>query len=142
MKSELDHVALRTADLGASVRFYEALLGSRSVTLLPPNDDIGQVELVRVGDHHGIELFEEGRGQASKESPGTGLIHLALGVDDVDGAYANALQSGAEAMRGPVSTVVGGAGGPAIRGAFIYGPGGELIEFIQRGWARPLFERR
>lgn len=142
MTSELDHVAVRAADLGASVRFYEALLGSRSVTLLEPNDDIGQVELVRVGDHHGIELFEEGRGQASKGSPSTGLIHLALGVDDVDAAYADAVRFGAEEMRGPVSTVVGGVGGPAIRGAFIYGPGGELIEFIQKGWSRQLFERR
>src|ERR1700683_1575903 len=141
MKSELDHVAVRSTNLAASVRFYEALLGTRSVTLLPPNDDIGRVELVRVGDHHGIELFEEGRGQARKGSPRTGLIHLALGVDDVDAAYAETVQSGAEAMRGPVSTVVGGADGPGIRGAFIYGPGGELIEFIQRGWARPLFER-
>ena len=98
MNSELDHVAVRTADLAESIRFYEALLGTRSVTLLAPNDDIGQVELVQVGHHHGIELFEQGRGQASKDSPSTGLIHLALGVDDVDSAYADSVQSGAEPM--------------------------------------------
>jgi lactoylglutathione lyase len=54
------------------------------------------------------------------------LEHIGLTVDDVDTAVAELRAKGAEIAIGPVTR------NPGLRLAFIRGPEGIMIEFVQR----------
>ncbi|MEM6456769.1 MAG: SRPBCC family protein [Acidobacteriota bacterium] len=144
----LHHVSLFVSDLEASTAFYTAGLG---LTLRERFDDIvGQRAagtfpfgvasvFLAAGDGRYIELHPAG--QAPMVPPGFPLNHLALGVADVDRAYAQALAAGGSAVDIPIpdqrwdgtplNTQMAGERAEAMRMAFLQGPDGELIELYQ-----------
>lgn len=144
----LHHVSLFVSDMEASARFYTAGLG---LTLKETFQDIiaqrasGDFAFevaslfLEAGDGRYIELHHAGEGTMSP--PGFPLNHLALGVVDVDAAYARALAAGATPVAIPVpenewdgtplDMVMSGDRPEPMRMAFLLGPSGELIELYQ-----------
>ncbi|MEM7775781.1 MAG: VOC family protein [Pseudomonadota bacterium] len=144
----LHHVSLFVADLEASKRFYISGLG---FTLREEFRDIigrrasgafafGVASIfLEAGDGRYVELHPVGQGAMSP--PGFPLNHLALGVADVDAAYARALSAGATPFDipvpgqhwdgAPLDVIMSGDRSEPMRMAFIQGPSGELIELYQ-----------
>lgn len=144
----LHHVSLFVSDLEASTRFYTSGLG---LTLREGFRDIIGRRAARefpfgvasvfleAGDGRYVELHPAGQGAMSP--PGFPLNHLALGVVDVDAAYARALDAGATPFDVPVpgqrwdgaplDVTMSGDRPEPMRMAFLQGPSGELIELYQ-----------
>lgn len=144
----LHHVSLFVSDLEASARFYTSGLG---LTLREEFRDIvgrrasgsfpfGVASVfLEAGDGRYVELHPAGQGTMSP--PGFPLNHLALGVADVDAAYARALAAGAVPFDipvpgqhwdgAPLDVTMSGDHPEPMRMAFIQGPSGELIELYQ-----------
>ena len=141
----LHHVSLFVSDVEASAKFYTSGLG---LVLREEFDDIigrrdshefdfGVASIfLEAGQGRYIELHPAGDGAMSP--PGFPMNHLALGVPDVDVAYARALAAGASSFEIPVSgeqwdgtpldVVMSGNRPEPMRMAFLQGPSGELIE--------------
>lgn len=120
------HVALKTADLDASIAFYEKL-GMKFYTSWGEGD--GRIAMMDFGDGGILELFAGGNGD---EQANPRYIHFALKVDDVDAAYATALEAGAKPKSAP--KVVPLDSKPAkltLNCGFVYGPDGEEVEFFR-----------
>jgi catechol 2,3-dioxygenase-like lactoylglutathione lyase family enzyme len=127
---QIDHVAIRVANVQVSLAFYRGLFGSTSASVLKEGSQFGRVDVVGVGDSACIELFEENHGFAGKDAPPIGLIHFAVNVGDVDAAYDRAIASGAVALRPPADVELAAKPGTFVRTAFVHGPSGEVVEFI------------
>ncbi len=120
------HVALKTADLDASIAFYEKL-GMKFYTSWGEGD--GRIAMMDFGDGGILELFAGGNGD---EQANPRYIHFALKVDDVDAAYATALEAGAKPKSAP--KVVPLDSKPVkltLNCGFVYGPDGEEVEFFR-----------
>ena len=120
------HVALKTADLAASIAFYEKL-GMKFYTSWGEGD--GRIAMMDFGDGGILELFAGGHGD---EQANPRYIHFALKVDDVDAAYAAALEAGAKPKSAP--KVVPLNSKPVkltLNCGFVYGPDGEEVEFFR-----------
>lgn len=144
----LHHVSLFVSDLEASTRFYTAGLGLtlreefQDITGLRPSGafafKVASIFL-EAGNGRYIELHPAGQGAMSP--PGFPLNHLALGVADVDAAYARAIAAGAAPVDIPVpgehwdgtplDVIMTGHHPEPMRMAFLLGPSGELIELYQ-----------
>lgn len=144
----LHHVSLFVSDLEASTRFYTAGLG---LTIRQGfRDIIGQRAsgdfpfgvpsvFLEAGSGRYVELHPAGQWPMSP--PGFPLNHLALGVADVDAAYARALAAGgrpfdipvpAQQWDGtPLDVIMSGDRPEPMRMAFVLGPSNELIELYQ-----------
>ncbi len=144
----LHHVSLFVSDMEASIRFYTAGLG---LTLREEFQDIigrraaGEFPFrlasvfLEAGGGRYVELHPAGRGTMSP--PGFPLNHLALGVADVDVAYARALAAGGASIDIPVpeqqwdgtplDVIMSGDRPERMRMAFVLGPSRELIELYQ-----------
>ena len=120
------HVALKTADLDASIAFYEKL-GMKFYTSWGEGD--GRIAMMDFGDGGILELFAGGNGE---EQANPRYIHFALKADDVDLAYAKALEAGAKPKSAP--KVVPLDSKPVkltLNCCFVYGPDGEEVEFFR-----------
>ena len=120
------HVALKTADLDASIAFYEKL-GMKFYTSWGEGD--GRVAMMDFGDGGILELFAGG---SADEQTNPKYIHFALKVDDVDAAYATALEAGAKPKSAP--KVVPLDSKPVkltLNCGFVFGPSGEEVEFFR-----------
>ena len=120
------HVALKTADLDASIAFYEKL-GMKFYTSWGEGD--GRIAMLDFGDGGILELFAGGNADP-QDNPK--YIHFALKVDDVDDAYAKALEAGAKPKSEP--KVVPLDSKPVkltLNCGFVYGPSGEELEFFR-----------
>ena len=120
------HVALKTADLDASIAFYEKL-GMKFYTSWGEGD--GRIAMMDFGDGGILELFAGGNGD---EQANPRYIHFALKVDDVDAAYATALEAGAKPKSAP--KVVPLDSKPVkltLNCGFVCGPDGEEVEFFR-----------
>ena len=120
------HVALKTADLDASIAFYEKL-GMKFYTSWGEGD--GRVAMMDFGDGGILELFAGG---SADEQTNPKYIHFALKVDDVDAAYACALEAGAKPKSAP--KVVPLDSKPVkltLNCGFVFGPSGEEVEFFR-----------
>jgi catechol 2,3-dioxygenase-like lactoylglutathione lyase family enzyme len=138
LDAQIDHIAVRAADVNATIAFYQRLFGSKHARLYDSASDFGRVDMVAVDGQAWIETFEPGFGYASVEGPAVGLVHFAFNVPDVDAAYQRALDAGAASLRGPAEVELPSQPGVRPRTAFVYGPNGEVIEFINRGWKAQL----
>lgn len=134
-QARIDHVAIRVSDLARSVDFYEKAFGGRSVQSHAEDEAIGRVHLVELGDGFCVELFQRGRGQASRGAGDVGVTHFSISLPDVDGAYRKALAAGALSVMAPVDASLPLHPQVVVRVAFVEGPQGELIEFINSDWA-------
>ena len=120
------HVALKTADLDASIAFYEKL-GMKFYTSWGEGD--GRVAMMDFGDGGILELFAC---WSADEQTNPKYIHFALKVDDVDAAYATALAAGAKPKSAP--KVVPLNSKPVkltLNCGFVFGPSGEEVEFFR-----------
>ena len=120
------HVALKTADLDASIAFYEKL-GMKFYTSWGEGD--GRIAMLDFGDGGILELFAGG---SAEEQANARYIHFALKVDDVDAAYAKAIEAGAKPKSAP--KVVPLDSKPVrltLNCGFVFGPSGEEVEFFR-----------
>ena len=131
------HVALKSSDWQRSLDFYTRICGFdiRHRWRMPNGAHAAMLSAPDGGAM--LELFDaaadvpaQGRRAEPGEEPVQGaLLHLAFRVDDVDAAYAAALNWGATSFRAPVTVSLGDEA-HAVRNAMLNGPGGEIVEFI------------
>ena len=121
--SQLIHTCYRIGDIDRSVAFYEAL-GFEEVGRLPIRDEAINVFMGLPGDgprleltyNHGVDSYEMG----------SGYNHIAVTVDDIDGALERLSEKGIEPEKPPYTVREGGS-----RLCFIRDPDGYRIELIE-----------
>ena len=132
------HVAVRAVDFDATVRFYTEGLGCTEHFGFSVPGRIDRAVFLDAGDGRYIEVFgsgstvqAEGRRRNPGEEPTEGaLLHFCLRVADVDASYARALAAGGVSRAAPRTAALGGEPPAEVRIAFISGPNGEVIEFL------------
>ncbi|MEU8239427.1 VOC family protein [Actinoplanes missouriensis] len=142
----LDHVAIRTYDLDASVEFYTKGLGFRFVQEWSAGG-VHRAAFLDAGDDRLIELFSsldtppggspqplDGRRRPSDSARAENavMVHLAVRTPDVPALYEQALQAGARPMGSPFSVRTRGRIPMTFEAAFVFGPNDEVIELINR----------
>jgi catechol 2,3-dioxygenase-like lactoylglutathione lyase family enzyme len=132
------HVAVRAVDFDATVKFYTEGLGCTVHYEFSVPGRIDRAAFLDAGDGRYIEVFgtgstvqAEGRRRQPGEEPTEGaLLHFCLRVADVDASYARALAAGGVTRAAPRTAALGGEPPAEVRIAFISGPNGEVIEFL------------
>ena len=120
------HVGLKAGDYDRSRAFYTAL-GMKEV--LSWGEGERTISMFDIGDGGKIEIFANG-GEAFASNGK--WIHFAFKVDDVDAAYAKALEAGAKPKSAP--KVVPLDSKPVkltLNCGFVFGPSGEEVEFFR-----------
>ena len=86
-------------DAEAAIRWYGEALGATEVLRLPMGNKIGHAE-IRIGDSH-VMLSDEwpDMGKLGPKARGGATSSLMVYVEDVDAAYARAIEAGATAER-------------------------------------------
>ena len=124
-RMELIHTCYRIGDIDRSVAFYEAL-GFEEVGRLPIRDEAINVFMGLPGDGARLELTWN-KDQQEPYELGTGYNHIAITVDDLDGALENLKSVGIEPEKPPYTVREGGN-----RLCFVRDPDGYRIELIER----------
>ena len=128
MAERLQHCGLIVADLDRSRRFYGGALGLREVPR--PDNFVFEGAWFQVGDDQLHLLVEsETTGRAGGGEPGpsatVGLAnHIALEVDDLDGALARLEEHGVSLIGGPMPR------GDGYDQVFMRDPDGYVIELF------------
>ncbi|UJF32715.1 VOC family protein [Paenibacillus hexagrammi] len=122
---KMEHVGIMVANLEASIRFYEEVIGLKHKgTLLHTN---GVIRLAFLGfDVHGeteVELIEGYNANLPQEGK---VHHLAFTVDHIDEEYARIQGLGVEQLDEQLTTLPNGS-----RYFFFNGLDGERIEFFE-----------
>ena len=121
------HLSLYASDFDKSLAFYQKL-GMSVYTAWGEGDN--RIALLDTGDGTLLELFAK----PGMSVPAEGRFqHLALHVENVEAALNTALAAGAK-LQMPV-TVMDLDSHPrkiTIQIAFVYGPDGEVVEFIKQ----------
>lgn len=124
---KFNHIALKVPDFDKSLRFYTEGLGMKVYAKWGSPEKT--IALLDIGDGSFIELFNNGE---VNENENAGYIHLALGCDDVDAAYARALEYGAKPKIAPKTVSAHSEPNDiVINCAFVIAPGGEQVEFFR-----------
>jgi lactoylglutathione lyase len=123
---ELIHTCYRITDIDRSVAFYEAL-GFEERRRFPIRDEAINVFMGLPGDDARLELtYNFG---VDSYDIGTGYGHIAVTVDDLDGALARLKSDhGIEPERPPYTVRAGGN-----RICFVRDPDQYRVELIERG---------
>lgn len=121
------HVALRTADYEATVRFYTEVMGMREAVAWTAQDG-RRLALLDIGNGSYVEVIGFAPGTAM---PAAGQdhpwMHLALATSDPDGVWNRAIAAGCPSVLEPKDVRLGDQ--PA-RIAFFQGPNGEVVELF------------
>jgi lactoylglutathione lyase len=120
------HTMLRTGDLDRAIDFYTRVLGMRLLRRQDYPEGKFTLAFVGYGDENESTVIElTYNWGVDRYDPGTGYGHIAIEVDDVHAACAEAKKLGATVVReaGPMN-----AGTTII--AFIADPAGYFIELI------------
>jgi glyoxylase I family protein len=133
------HVAIRATDFDESLRFYTEGLGFRVHFPFSVPGRIDRAAFLDTGDGRFVELFGPGstvqaegrRRQPNEEKTEGALLHFCLKVADTDASYAQAIAAGAGSRVEPRSVRLGEDPLVEVRIAFVTGPNGEVIEFMQ-----------
>ncbi len=133
------HVAIRAIDFDETIRFYTDGLGCAVHYRFSVPDRIDRAAFLDTGDGRFIEVFgqdsavqSEGRRRGANEERTEGaVLHFCLRVADTEAAYARALAAGAESRVAPRTGRLGENPLVEVRIAFVTGPNGEVIEFLQ-----------
>jgi lactoylglutathione lyase len=123
--SELIHTCYRITDIDRSVAFYEKL-GFEEMARKPIRDEAVNVFMGLPGDGARLELTWN-RDQDGPYEIGTGYGHIALAVDDLDGALEQLKADGIEPEKPPYRVSEGGS-----RLCFVRDPDDYRIELIDR----------
>ena len=119
------HIAIYTADMDASIAFYEKIGGALRKRALPcPPEQQRELALVEFGGFV-LELI----GAPVPEQEGC-IPHFAVYVDDVDQAAADLRATGIETFRTPAKRVMPNTFG-GLENWFFTGPSGEQIELLR-----------
>lgn len=116
----LHHVAMNVTSLERSISFYERAFG---FTLMRK---WGSAAMLDIGDGAILELFE--RPDAPQQEGR--LLHIAVKTDDVDAAYARAIEAGATEQTPPKDVDIPADPVFPVRLAFVKGPDGEPVELF------------
>jgi lactoylglutathione lyase len=119
---ELIHTCYRIGDIDRSVAFYN---GFEEVGRLPIRDEAINVFMGLPGDgarleltyNHGVESYDLG----------TGYNHIAVMIEDLDGALARLAEKGIEPEKPPYTV---SENGPRL--CFVRDPDGYRIELIEK----------
>jgi glyoxylase I family protein len=133
------HVAIRAIDFGETVRFYTEGLGFRVHFPFAVPGRIDRAAFLDAGDGRFVEVFgpgstvqAEGRRRRPDEDRTEGaVLHFCLRVADTDASYARALAAGAVSRVEPGTRRLSEDPLAEVRIAFVAGPNGEVIEFMQ-----------
>ncbi|MCW2966832.1 MAG: Glyoxalase/bleomycin resistance protein/dioxygenase [Solirubrobacteraceae bacterium] len=120
---QLIHTCYRIGDIDRSVSFYEAL-GFEEIGRMPIREEAINVFMGLPGDgprleltyNHGVDGYEMG----------TGYNHIAVAIEDLDGALGRLAEKGIEPEKPPYSIREGGS-----RLCFVRDPDGYRIELIE-----------
>ncbi len=133
------HVAIRAVDFDETIKFYTEGLGFRVHFPFSVPGRIDRAAFLDAGDGRFVEIFgqnstvqAEGRRRFRWEDRTEGaLLHFCLKVVDTDASYAQALAAGAVSRVEPISRRLSEEPLVEVRIAFVVGPNGEVIEFMQ-----------
>jgi len=133
------HVALRAADFDATIRFYTEGLGFSVHYGFSVPGRIDRAAFLDAGDGRFVEVFGDGstvqsegrRRRVDEDRTEGALLHFCLRVADTDAAFQRALAAGAVARVEPVTRRLGEDPIVEVKIAFVTGPNGEVIEFLQ-----------
>jgi lactoylglutathione lyase len=121
---ELIHTCYRIGDIDRSVAFYKDL-GFEEVGRMPIRDEAINVFMGLPGDGARLELtYNHG---VEEYDLGTGYNHIALMVEELDGALARLAEKGIEPEKPPYTV---SEGGPRL--CFVRDPDGYRIELIEK----------
>ena len=121
------HVAIRTADWDASMRFWQEGLGFGLA--IQWGDAPRRACMLDMGDGNYLEIFE--RDPLPQSEVEGAILHLCFRTDDCDATVERARAAGAEVTVEPKSLELSGNITVLVRLAFIKGPSGEICEFFQ-----------
>jgi len=123
--SELIHTCYRVLDLDRSVDFYRRL-GFEELRRVPIREEAINVFMGLPGDGARLELtYNLGRDEPYEI--GTGYGHIAVSVDDLDGALERLAAQGIDPERPPYRVREGGS-----RICFVRDPDGYRIELLEK----------
>jgi len=133
------HVAIRAVDFDETIQFYTEGLGFRVHFPFSVPGRIDRAAFLDAGDGRFIEVFGPGsivqaegrRREPNEERTEGALLHFCLRVADTDASYARALAGGAVSRVEPGTRRLGEDPLVEVRIAFVPGPNGEVIEFMQ-----------
>jgi glyoxylase I family protein len=133
------HVAIRAVDFDETIRFYTEGLGFRVHFPFSVPGRIDRAAFLDAGDGRFVEVFGDGstvqaegrRREPNEERTEGALLHFCLRVADTDAAYARALSAGAASRVEPGTRRLSEDPLVEVRIAFVTGPNGEVIEFMQ-----------
>ena len=123
--SELIHTCYRIKEIDRSVDFYERL-GFEELMRMPIRDEAINVFMGLPDDGARLELTFN-KVQDEPYDIGTGYGHIAVTVDDLDGALERLAEQGIEPEKPPYTVREGGS-----RLCFVRDPDGYRIELIER----------
>jgi glyoxylase I family protein len=133
------HVAIRAVDFDETIRFYTEGLGFSVHYRFSVPERIDRAAFLDAGDGRFVEVFGEGsavqsegrRRQPNEDRTEGAMLHFCLRVTDVEASYARALAAGADSRVAPRTSRIGADPLVEVRIAFVAGPNGEVIEFLQ-----------
>jgi glyoxylase I family protein len=133
------HVAIRAVDFDETIRFYTEGLGFRVHFPFSIPGRIDRAAFLDAGDGRFVEVFgpastvqaEGRRRQPNEERTEGAVLHFCLRVADTDASYARAMAAGAVSRVEPGTRRLSEEPVVDVRIAFIAGPNGEVIEFMQ-----------
>lgn len=120
------HTMIRVGDLDKSIAFYEKALNMRLLRRKDYESGRFTLAFLGYGEESDSTVLELTHNWDTKQYElGKGFGHLAVGVDDLEGAYQHCLECGAEAKVAPKTF------GSGTRLAFVKDPDGYEIELIE-----------
>jgi lactoylglutathione lyase len=122
----LGHIALRVADLDASLAFYNKL-GFREMTRLLNDKGEAWIVYLRINDDQYLELFPKGIDRPETGPNSIGIFHICLTVENIDTTFAELAKVGIHPSKPRPEK-------PGIdhnRGGWIEDPDGTQIEVME-----------
>jgi len=122
---ELIHTCYRISNIDRSVEFYRCL-GFEELGRMPIRDEATNVFMGLPGDGARLELTYN-NGHDEPYDLGTGYNHIAVALEELDGALAGLAEQGIEPEKPPYTVSEGGS-----RLCFVRDPDGYRVELIER----------
>lgn len=118
----LDHLALKVTDMANAVRFYHEILGLELQRRSGPNDNGGEMAVLRAGEQK-LDLFSRPDFVSADKDDPVGMDHLCLIMDvpSVDALVTHLQRANVDIFWGPVER----HGSTSV---YVYDPDGVHVE--------------
>jgi len=90
----LSHAAIRTRDIGESLRYYTGVLGLREAFRMTREDGSLATVYLSIGPGQYLELFTGGAREGTEGPDVVGVCHLCLATEDIRRSYENVRNAG------------------------------------------------